>query len=705
MMRIITWVDFLLLNGRKCRFFRFRDPQPDDPPTPAPSPEFTSMSTLPQPWSQGPPLSSQIQVDTCSNPNCISRVNQACPNARCKTHCGEIGGCHITNHRRAAEQLRSSSQSSSLANPPPVSITQMGPPAQHPSRIDNYTQILTQTSPSSAASITTQTSPPVSQPSAIPSKPVSSGHAAASFITPPAAQLLPDSAIPSKPISSGRQPQHYTELHAEAAESRRREESKRQAVRQEHDKARQFTKQVNSTVMVMAWIDSTEPIPFELQGEVVDGNFTIGQHILDRAGIVGSTFHYYRHGMRRWLSCTVPHIVKVNSPQQLFVDGVPALLLRLPSVKECDGLDSLLKPIVPVVPTSLLTQPRSLAARRKDLSQELGALRIDEGERVSSSKPKSRPLGSTSVHNHPFSKAAKGKRDASKSLSPRQPTKRSKATSSLSPSSAPTPRSPSSTSESQASPPPVPSTLPSTPSPTPPSPALRSTLTPPSSQPQHEVIEITSSPEAPPVPKTHMVTKLEAISPRIKQERAWSPDYCQTGTRTPTVIHIDDSSDDDEILRDWPENYHALDIANFFVDASSNSKGKGKLTVKALFLRAFPDAKITDQRGWPKSTYYYHKQWWEGAPQSTRQRFIDVGRTDDGLWSEFMAEVSAPKAHVKAVRQKILRQKKRKEREQSFIDDEEENEAPQPYARRSKFICVPSEGEEEEEDQLVDDEL
>lgn len=66
---------------------------------------------------------------------------------------------------------------------------------------------------------------------------------------------------------------------------------------------------------------------------------------------------------------------------------------------------------------------------------------------------------------------------------------------------------------------------------------------------------------------------------------------------------------------------------------------------------------MKDIWGWPKSTYYHHQDWWKQASASTQIRYLDAGRTDDGLWSRFMREVPAPKSKSKAVRQKVARQK------------------------------------------------
>ncbi|THV07192.1 hypothetical protein K435DRAFT_848528 [Dendrothele bispora CBS 962.96] len=639
-------------------------------------------STYPTLWSQGPapsfrPSSQQIQVNTCGVPGCDSKLNQACPNARCKTHCAEIGGCHITNHCRAAEQRSSAvgptptDSISLLTSMPPSSQPQLSvpPPAFQP-----HTSLLTG-SLSSSQPHSFIPPPPSFQPHST-TPPTSS----ASFIPPPPSSQL----CSTTPLTlSAREAQCYTQLHADAAESQRQQELKRTAVRQELDKAQESTKQVNSTVMVMTWLDSTEPIPFEVQGEVIDGNFVIDHQTLCRAGIEGTQFHYYHHGMQCWLAGSIPHVVKVNSPQQLCLDGVPVLLLRDISVKECDGLNSLLRPTLPLTSKEILTKPRSITTQQKDLSKELEMLTIAQSKQRSTHPE---PLSSTSIHNQLI---PKGKRNASKSLSPEQPIKKNKvqflspslspsSSLSLSPSSSPStsPQLPVSTSSTHLSVS-TPSTHPSTFLPTPsPPPVSVSPSLPPSTIPlQVEVIEITSSPESSPSPSpvkhepASLTVKKEPASPTVKKEPTWSPHE---------VIVVDDSLDDEQvpIQRDWPE-------------------------------KTFEDAKVTDKKGWPRSTYYLHKQWWDSMTHSTRQRYLDAGRTDDGLWSKFMAEVNAPKAEVRAARQRMSQQKRRDQELAAVSDDDGDDSddfVPSRHCCHGRFVKVPSEGEEEE-DQLVDDDV
>ncbi|THU79424.1 hypothetical protein K435DRAFT_875480 [Dendrothele bispora CBS 962.96] len=130
-----------------------------------------------------------------------------------------------------------------------------------------------------------------------------------------------------------------------------------------------------------------------------------------------------------------------------------------------------------------------------------------------------------------------------------------------------------------------------------------------------------------------------------------------------------------------------------------------RVTGKDLWLKTFPDAKVNDRKGWPKSTFYHHRRWWRSTTATVQQRYTDAGRTDLGLWSKFMMEVPAPGVDVKSARQKAAREVKRlgkqKVIEEEVEEWEDEDFIPprrRRHARADKFVRVPSEGEEDELD-------
>ncbi|THU79425.1 hypothetical protein K435DRAFT_875481 [Dendrothele bispora CBS 962.96] len=332
-------------DGRKCRYYVLEDTPPtspelsDGPFSPPPtiysdSTNEPAMSQVPthtlSGWSGPPapaPSSRSMEPSVCSVPSCTRQLNQQCSNSRCKKCCIEMGGCTaVYSHRPASLAAPTSTQT-------PYPSTQLSP----------Y--------PSTQLSSYPSTEPSTSQANSSPTM---------------------DSNVPS----TKRTPRFYTQLAADAAEERRQLELKRQTVRKEFDQARGATKQYESTVVLVAWLDDSEmePTPVEVQGAVVNGTFTIDDSVLCRVGIEDLDFEYYRHGLSRFVGGKAPHVVKISTPQQFMLDGVPTILLRRVSVKTCYGLDQLLVPKLPVVPTTLLAQPRSVHNRRQDLIKELAAL-------------------------------------------------------------------------------------------------------------------------------------------------------------------------------------------------------------------------------------------------------------------------------------------------------------------------------------------
>ncbi|THU97982.1 hypothetical protein K435DRAFT_796073 [Dendrothele bispora CBS 962.96] len=653
-----------------------------------------STSSVPHAeWLSSPPTTSHpnVQLTSCAVPECNSVPNARCDNGRCQKHCAELGGCKsVYKHRQASRNSSS---------PSPPSSVPLTSELSHPDM----------SKPPSAMSKPSATSKPPSTAS----KPPSATSTAPKPL--PATSDVVSISMPTTALA--REPQFFSRLHADAAEKRRQNEAKRAACRDEVNQGLESTRQFNSTVILMGWVeDAVEPTPFEVQGAVINGNFTVNEHILQRAGIEGTHFHYYRHGMGRFVAAEAPHVFKVINGDQFKLDGHPIILLRHPSVKNCAGIDAILQPTFRAPTKDTLTQPGMLSQRHKDLSTKLAALTITESRK---------PLSTSSRHNQskryisssPSPPHALPKKARITSRSPTTPL--STATTPLSTTTTPpftttTPPStaitPPSTAPSSMVPPASSSTAPSSTA-SPSSSTAFSPTAPPSTAHKRarSVISISSSSPSPsPQQNTHrsQLPKTEPCSPRIFRASSDSSIISISSSSSPpsprvknepSDDEIDELDEDDEIQkRIWPDQYHAKAIANFIAASAALPRGKGQKTTQALFIETFPDAEIRDKKGWPKSTYFKHRKWWMSAPVEVRQKYIDVGESDEGLYLRFMAEVPAPDAELKSARQRVKRQKKRQQSivEEESPEEEDDVEEYVPQKRIDKWVRVLSDSDD-----------
>jgi hypothetical protein len=87
-------------------------------------------------------------------------------------------------------------------------------------------------------------------------------------------------------------------------------------------------------------------------------------------------------------------------------------------------------------------------------------------------------------------------------------------------------------------------------------------------------------------------------------------------------------NDEDHIVL-WPADFHVVEIvAGFKACDKARRAGKnvGK-TFTALFDVPFK-----------RSTYYANRRRWDSAPKAVRDKFVASGKTEAGLWTEFMKE-------------------------------------------------------------------
>ncbi|KAG1844810.1 hypothetical protein DFJ58DRAFT_843913 [Suillus subalutaceus] len=95
---------------------------------------------------------------------------------------------------------------------------------------------------------------------------------------------------------------------------------------------------------------------------------------------------------------------------------------------------------------------------------------------------------------------------------------------------------------------------------------------------------------------------------------------------------LSDPIDVDNDVKVWPGDFYACDIAKGFRLCETISKRRQG--VGAVFRKMF---------GVPyaSTTYHTHKKRWADAPANVTDKFIKAGRTEDGLWSKFMAETQS----------------------------------------------------------------
>lgn len=96
--------------------------------------------------------------------------------------------------------------------------------------------------------------------------------------------------------------------------------------------------------------------------------------------------------------------------------------------------------------------------------------------------------------------------------------------------------------------------------------------------------------------------------------------------------------------KSWPADFYAVDIANCLreIECPSNKK------VRAIFEEHFTVP-------FKSSTFYDHQDRWQRASLDMKETFLSAGRTEAGLWLNFMAANPARDAALKAARRRETR--------------------------------------------------
>ncbi|THU90049.1 hypothetical protein K435DRAFT_968828 [Dendrothele bispora CBS 962.96] len=352
---------------------RFQARQTTGDPPPPPSPQFSDSGpycpgidqlnvnseflfgdppSLTQSLYAGPPppqsLHSRSSKQSCSTSGCRKTSNAKCERKSCKGHCLNAGGCAtVPDHRRPGDF-------SHFPGPPPSSQLPLSS-----SLLPSTAALVASWAPeaSSVSQPLPSTSTPVLHVSGPPpaSQPITHVRVPLSAPSTNAAPTIP---IPS---STARGRQYYTAVVDRKGVN---VEAECEARCVEKAKADVTLKLATSAIAIFCWTSKMKPTPLEVQGLVVDGYLQITRMILDRVGIAGDIFCFYRFGMRSWMSVEVDYVAKIKDALRL--DGIPVLLLKASSVEECDGIDELLCPSVPL---DLLTKPFSISERRSHFKE------------------------------------------------------------------------------------------------------------------------------------------------------------------------------------------------------------------------------------------------------------------------------------------------------------------------------------------------
>jgi hypothetical protein len=99
--------------------------------------------------------------------------------------------------------------------------------------------------------------------------------------------------------------------------------------------------------------------------------------------------------------------------------------------------------------------------------------------------------------------------------------------------------------------------------------------------------------------------------------------------------------------RQWPGDFYSVEIHEGFVEIDRRKKLPHQ-TVTMIFKDVFGVEYIP-------GTYYDHRARWNNAPHSACEAVCKAGRTNGGLYSEFMKSNPAKHAKEKAVRKRFVR--------------------------------------------------
>lgn len=129
------------------------------------------------------------------------------------------------------------------------------------------------------------------------------------------------------------------------------------------------------------------------------------------------------------------------------------------------------------------------------------------------------------------------------------------------------------------------------------------------------------------------------LSPTIRV-----PDNPQ-GRSLSCAISLSSDSETDNSEPVWPRDFYVVEVAAVFSHCQL-AKAR-KTTVAALFRERVDGTPFTRQ------TFYSHRERWNDAPASLRERYLGYGFTERGLWSAFMKEARDPRSEVRNAKRRV----------------------------------------------------
>jgi hypothetical protein len=394
-----------------------------------------------------------------------------------------------------------------------------------------------------------------------------------------------------------------------------REEGFREAKRSRDEARLEGLERVKHNVTVYGWSkDGQAPNVSEFQDGYVWPNFKISSAVIEDLELLtdGRTHVFlYRAPLGAWTKIKPDHIVGVENQAYVF--------LRAAGVSNCHDFDRHLAASIKA----------SAPHFRLNLQAERGHIKAKLEEHEISLAPS------------PQHYANKGKKRGLASPWTDQPQNRARQQLALPPhhTASLSPR--------------FPSLSPSFPSPQP----YDTTPSPPHFVHSHQVRVEPGEPKVKVEPQDNdiiVITDSDTDSNHLTtvQRRRVKPEPVDLSD-SPISITSDDSSSASctSHPKQWPADYYAIDIHNFFEKCLTRAQG---ISVKQAFEAHF-------RIPWHRSTYYENKERWDDAPQAAKDQALRAGKSRDGLWSVFTAQNRMRHAQLKASRKRVGHHKVKQE--------------------------------------------
>ncbi|KAG1844954.1 hypothetical protein DFJ58DRAFT_731034 [Suillus subalutaceus] len=571
-------------DGTKCNFVHFGSPR-------------SSPAAVAHTHTHQQTRSARLPVPkrrVCMVVGCSSTcVNKNCTRSTCRKHCRRLGGCHLFNHvgdPNGAEGLELEDDQDAVAglpdddDPAPIECLSRSP-SPHLHDVSGVAAPIIETHIEHL-------------PDNLQAKKPTRARTA-----PACNRASPDSG----PRYHMQMPEVFT---MQLAETSKREEEQCQR----HADEIEAQNRAWYHTVVYSWVkDGGQPNMFEFQSGTSSftwPHLSLNHQVISLMGLAtagvdegvgaASIIHVWNHRRREWRGVQPGYLITV-------VEGQP-VLLKNPNVTQCVDLDSCIRSISDSPPNLRSHLAADRAAVREELRQHHNVL----------------PAPNEVVfhaHSHSHSQPHYAQDNVKMGNSPSELEVEALLLSK---------------GKGKAKPP-----LETSPSPPPAEPHSRQ----PSLSYSAYSIPSFGTPSPPPKPFKRNVrrrsprsptTSVDSSSPpprtrRKPLERATARPLVGSSTAHAAISGgtLSDPIDVDNDVKVRPGDFYTCDIAKGFRLCETISKRRQG--VGAVFQKMF---------GVPyaSTTYHTHKKRWADAPANVMDKFIKAGRTEDGLWSKFMAE-------------------------------------------------------------------